>query len=263
MTVKAIDELVQLVSRWQPDFAAKIVGASAESITRLETRLRAVLEPEHRAFLERMGENNEGINAYGDDTIDLRCSALLEYLDDPEVGYQLDARQFVLAGSTHEFSVYPLLFDRRSGAVPVPLIRFGGLDEDNANQPLAFPEHPSFVAMLFLFAFMQKCLPRHGWERPLESPGTKRPRFPDSPPGRWLPHFAVIVQRLGFTPIPHTGPWSICAERADAAVMMYECPGFTPDVRVAARDRLTLNNVVEVLCDNLELVPRAPLRQPP
>jgi hypothetical protein len=45
--------------------------------------------------------------------------------------------------------------------------------------------------------------------------------------------------------------------------MMYECPGFTPDVRVAAHDRLTLNHVVEVLCDNLDLVPRAPLRQPP
>jgi hypothetical protein len=268
-SIAAVETPVQLVSRWQPDFSSKIVGALPEMITRLEVRLRGslppsfeVLLPEHRAFLERMGENSEGINAYGDDTIDLRCSALLEYLDDPEVGFDLDPRQFLLAGSTHEYLVYPLLFDRRSGAEPVPLIRFGGFDEDNNNRALAFPEHPSFVAMLFTFAFMQKCLPRFPWERPLESPGTKPPQFPNCPPGRWLAHFGVIIRQLGFTPIPHIGPWSICAERADAAVMMYESPGFTPDVRVAAQDRDTLNNLVEVLCDNLELFPRFPLRQP-
>jgi hypothetical protein len=43
--------------------------------------------------------------------------------------------------------------------------------------------------------------------------------------------------------------------------MMYECPGYTPDVRVAGQDRVTLNKVVEVLCDNLELFPYS-LRQP-
>jgi hypothetical protein len=267
-----IEELVQLVSSWQPDFAAKIVGAPPELIARLEARMveppRAgslpsdfvVLAHEHRAFLERMGENYEGINSYGDDVLDLRATALLEFNDDE---YRVDPRQFVLCGAPSEFLVWPLMFDRRADVEPLPLVRFGGFDEEKNNQPLTMREHSSFGAMLFTFAFMRKCLPRFAWEQHLESPGTKQPRFPNCPPGRWLPHFAVIIRQLGFTSISHTGPWSVCAERADAAVMMYECPGFTPDVRVAAKDRVTLNNLVEVLSDNLELRMRpATLRQP-
>jgi hypothetical protein len=265
-----IDQLVQLVSSWQPDFPKKIVGAPAELIEKLEARLRGsldpsfvVLPPEYRAFLERMGENSDGINAYGDDVIDLRCASLLEFLDHEDIDYRIDPRQFVLAGAPHDLLVYPLMFDRRSGAEPIPLVRYGGIDDDTG-QPLALPEHPSFTAMLFGFAFMQKCLSRFAWERHLESPGTRPPRFPNCPPGRWLQHFAVVVQKLGFVPIPNTGPWDVCAQRADAAVMMYECPGYTPDVRVAASERDVFNNLVETLCDNLELRLRpATLRQPP
>jgi hypothetical protein len=265
-----IDELVQLVSTWQPDYAAKIVGSSPESIARLEARLRGqldpsfvVLTPEHRAFLERMGDNSEGINSYGDNVIDLRCASLLDYCNHEDIDYQLDPRQFVLVGAPHDLLVEPLVLDRRSGVEPAPLVRFGGFDEDNDDQPIALREHPSLVAMLFLFAFVRKCLPRFAWERHLESPGTKPPRFPNCPPGRWLPHFGVIIQRLGFVPIQNTGPWAICAQRDDAAVLMYECPGYTPDVRVAAAERSVLNDLVEVLCDNLELRTRvASLRQP-
>lgn len=257
-----IEELVQLVSGWQPDFAAKIVGASPDVIARLEARMVAalregslpaggdVLLAEHRAFLERMGENYDGINSYGDDVLDLRAAALLEFQEDD---YQVDPGHFVLCGAPREFLVWPLMFDRRADIEPLPLIRFGGFDETNNNQPITMREHSSFVAMLFMFAFVRKCLPRFAWEQHLESPGTKKPHFPNCPPGTWLPHFAVIIRQLGFIPISHTGPWSICAERADAAVAMYECPGYTPDVRVAATDRITLNNLVEVLRDNLQL----------
>jgi hypothetical protein len=268
-----IDELVQLVSSWQPDFAKKIVGAPAELIEQLEARLIAplhaeslpqdfvVLPPEHRAFLERMGESSDGINSYGDDVIDLRCAALLEFLDHEDIDYRLDPRQLVLCGAPHDLLVWPLVFDRRAGVEPPPLVRFGGFDEENDNQALTMREHPSFTAMLFMFAFIRKCLPRFDWERELRSPGTKQPQFPNCPPGRWLPHFSVIIRQLGITSIAQTGPGATCAERAHAAVMMYECPGYTPDVRVAGQDRVTLNKVVEVLCDNLELFPYS-LRQP-
>lgn len=273
-SIAAIEALVQLVSRWQPDFAQKIVGAPAESIARLEARLVEplsagslppdfeVLPPEHRVFLERMGENYDGINSYN--LIDLRCAALLEYMNHEDIDYQVDPRQFVLCGAPSDLLVDPLMFDRRVNVDPLPLVRFGGYDEDNNNQPVITREHSSFVAMLFLFAFIRKSLPRFDWGQDLRSPGTKQPQFPNCPPGRWLPHFAVITRQLGFVPISHThtGPWTICAEREDAAVMMYECGGYAPDVRVAARDRETLNKVVEVLCDNLELR-RHMLREPP
>jgi hypothetical protein len=270
----AIDELVQMVCRWQPDFADKLVGAPPELIARLEARLIerspvrtlaqdfVVLAPEHRAFLERMGENYDGINAYGDDVLDWRASALLEYCADEE-DYFIDVRQFVLCGAPSNFLVWPLMFDHRSASDELELVRFGGLDEENNDQPIVMPEHSSFIAMLFAFAFMRKCMAGFGWEWGLRSPGTKRPQFPNCSPGRWLPHFATIIRQLGFVPIPRTGPWTVCGERPDAAVMMYESPGFAPDVRVAASDRGTLNQLAEILCDNLELtIHPGTLREP-
>jgi hypothetical protein len=253
----AIVELEQLVSAWQPEFGERIVGAEAEVLERIEAGLRTRLAPEHRAFLERMGVDSDGLNAYGDDAIDLRAAALLEFADG-EHGF--DPRAFVIAGVPHDPLVPLLMFDRRAGTEPAPLVRLGFGDGET---PAIIPEHSSLVAMLFSFAFLQKCLPRFAWELHLESPGTRRPRFPDCPPGRWLPRFAWILEQLGFVPIPNTGPWCVCAERADAAVMMYECPGYSPDVRVAAHERVELGKLVEILGDNLELRTRPnSLRQP-
>lgn len=270
MSTALVDQLVQLVSTWQPDYETTIAGASPELIARIEARMRGrldaavvVLTPEHRAFLERMGADHGGINAYGDDVFGLGCEALLEFMDHEDIEYDLDARQFELVAAPKDLLVEPLVLDLRAGVQPAPLVRFCGYDETNGNRPMTAPEHSSLMAMLFLFAFSTKCLPRFAWARTLRSPGTKRPRFPDCPPGRWLPHFDVVVRRLGFVPIPNTGPWAVCAQRADAAVSMYECPGYAPDVSVAAAEREVFSNLVEVLCDNLELRPYpGTLRQP-
>lgn len=269
MSAAAIAELEKLVARWQPDFASKIEGAPAELIDRLEARLSKGLSspiklaPEHRAFLERMGEDSDGLNAYGDDNVDLRASALLEFLDDPDLNdpqYPIDPRKFVIAGAPHDLLVPPLMFDRRQGVEPAPLVRLT-FEEDGT--PIGLPEHTSFMAMLFTWAFITKCLKRFAWAQELESPGTVRPQFPNSPPGRWLPHFRAIVGQLGFSPVADTGAWCSCVERADAAVMMYECPGYSPDVRVGAHDRIVFGNLVEQLCDNLQLRTRpASLRRP-
>ncbi|PRQ07451.1 hypothetical protein [Enhygromyxa salina] len=256
-----IDELVQLASAWQPDFGDKVVGAELELVNAIEAGLGVELEPVHRAFLERMGVDSAGLDAYGDDVIDLRAQSLLDFI---EAGYNFDPRAFVIAGVPSEELVPLLMFDRRGHSEPAPLVRLGFGDGE---RPAITLEHSSFAAMLFGFAFLTKCLPRHAWELHLESPGTKPPRFPDArsgrQPGRWLPRFGWMLGQLGFATIANTGPWCVCGERAGAAVMMYECPGFTPDVRVAADQRIDLAQLVEVLCDNLELRTRpTSLRKP-
>jgi hypothetical protein len=257
MAAPELAELEQLVGGWQADFSERIVGASAELVDAIEAKLGVALAPEHRAFLERMGEDSDGLNAYGDDMVDLRAPALLEFLDSD---HGFDPRAFVIAGVSHDLAVPLLMFDRRGGQEVAPLVRVGFGD---GTTPAITAEHTSFVAMLFAFAFIQKCLPRFAWELHLESPGTRRPHFPDCPPGRWLPRFAAIVRELGFVPIAHTGPWCLAAERADAAVMIYECPGFTPDIRVAAHERVELARLTEILSDNLELRTRPnSLRRP-
>lgn len=259
-----IDELVALVRRWQPDFGEQLVGAEAELLAKIEAGLGLGLAPDHRAFLARMGRHSDGLDAYGDDTIDLRAPALLEFI---EAGFNPDPSMFVIAGVPSEVFTHWLVFDRRGGLEPAPLVRLGA---GSGDAPVITPEHSSLSAMLFSFAFITKCLPRFGWELHLESPGTRLPSFPGraregpGPRGRWLPRFAELVDRLGFAPIPNTGPWCVCAEGQDAAVMMFECPAYSPDVRVAARGRVELARLVEILSENLELRPRpTSLRQPP
>lgn len=255
--VAKIDELVALVSTWEPDYGARVIGAQAELLEGIEVGLGMALEPEHRVFLERMGADSDGLNAYGDDDIDLRAQALLDFI---AAGLNPDPRAFVIAGVPDDVLVPLLMFDRRARIEPTPLVRLGFGDGE---RPAITLEHSSFMAMLFGFAFITKCLPRFAWELHLESPGTKQPRLPDSPPGRWLPRFTWIVGQLGFASISNTGPWCVCAERAGAAVMMYECPGFTPDVRVAAHERIELTQLAEILSDNLELRARpSSLRAP-
>jgi hypothetical protein len=78
-----------------------------------------------------------------------------------------------------------------------------------------------------------------------------------------LPRFRFIAQQLGFVELAGSGPWWVCCERDDAAMMAFEVPGHAPDVRVAARERKRFANLVELLCDNLELHAHpGTLRQP-
>ncbi|PRP97432.1 hypothetical protein ENSA5_34240 [Enhygromyxa salina] len=257
MSAAAIVELEQLVSGWQPDFAERVVGADPELVAAIGAKLGAELSPEHQAFLLRMGADSDGLNGYGDAAIDLRAEALLEFV---EAELNPDPRAFVIAGVPSDDATPPLMFDRRAQTEPAPLVR---LALGDGITPIVNPEHPSLISMLFGFAFTQKCLPRFEWEVHLQSPGTRLPRFPDSPPGRWLPRFAWITAQLGFARVAQTGPWWVCGEHEAAAVMMYECPGFSPDVRVAAHDKVELMRVAELLSDNLELVLRPnSLRQP-
>ena len=68
-----------------------------------------------------------------------------------------------------------------------------------------------------------------------------------------MPRFAWIIEQLGFTVVEGTGPWAVCAQTDHAAVMIYECPGYSPDLRVAADSRIELVRITEILSDNLEL----------
>jgi len=238
-------QLVALVERWEPDFGDRIEGATPEQLDAIRAGLGELL-PEHEAYLARMGADCGGLNAYGEG-LDLGAEALVEFLAED---HGFDPRALAIVGVSRELAIPLLMFDRRTGAEPTPLVRVGFGD---GQRPALTAEHSSLAAMLGVFAFLTKCLPRFGWELHLESPGTRRPQFPDCPPGRWLPRLAWIAAELGFRPIADLGPWALCAEKDGAALMIYECPGFTPDIRVAADARVELVSLSEILIDNLEL----------
>lgn len=261
MTAAQLDALIATVESWEPGYAASIEGVEASKLDELEQALGTELLPEHRAFLAKMGGDNGGINAYGDEVIDLRYAALREFV---EAKHGFDPRAFMILGVPAQFDVPLLMFDRRGGATPAPLIRLGFGD---GTTPAISAEHSSLMAMLITFAFIRKRVGRMPWELHLESPGRQRPRFPDCPPGRWLPRFAWIARQLGLELLPGVEPWAVCAQSPGpepaVCAMMYECPGYSPDVRVGARERTDLLRTVEQLADNLELRTRAnSLRSP-
>ena len=240
------EQVIALVERWEPGFGQSVEGATPEQVEAIREGLGGELLPEHQAYLERMGKDCAGLNAYGEG-LDLGAEALLEFLADD---HGFDPAALMIAGVSRDMGIPLLMFDRRTEVQPTPLVRVGFGD---GTTPSVMGEHTSFGAMLGVFAFLTKALPSYDWELHLESPGTRKPHFPDCPPGRWLPRFAWILGQIGFSPIADLGPWAVCAEREGAAAMIYECPGFTPDIRIAANDRVELVTLSELLIDNLEL----------
>ncbi|PCC70358.1 hypothetical protein SAMN02745121_03313 [Nannocystis exedens] len=239
--------LVTWVERWEPDFREGIAGAADEQIRELEGTLGVELPAVYRVFLAHMGHSHNGLNAYGDDNLRMDVLALQAFARDPELCP--DPREFLCVGAPRP-GVEGLFFDMRAGpAANPPLVRLAA----GGARPTVIAEHPSLPAMLFGFAFLLKALPCFEHQIQLRSPGTVQPRFPGCPPGTWLPRFRWIADRLGFHAVPETGPWWACQLRSDATVMMYEAPGWAPDVRVGARDRRTAALIAEILMDNLDL----------
>jgi hypothetical protein len=249
-----IDSLLARVEGWSPGFTARFEGASEAEILELEQALRRPVPSELRAFLERMGHEHAGLIGYGSELrFDVR--SLIEYAADEA---HAPPNAFCVAGAPGP-DYMAIYFDQRQQIEQAPLVRLGVID----GVLVAYPEHSSFAAMLFGFAFTTQCLPRYDWALALRSSGVRPASFPDSPRGTWLPRFRWIAEQLGFVDLPGSGPWWACVERDDAAMMLFEVPGHAPDVRVAARDRKRFANLVELLCDNLELAAHpGSLRQP-
>ncbi|MFO7563469.1 MAG: SMI1/KNR4 family protein [Enhygromyxa sp.] len=249
-----IDGLLARIEGWSPGFTGKLEGASEAEIDALEQALRRPLPSELRSFLERMGHEHGGLIGYGPE-LRFDVQALTEFAADEA---HAPPHVFCVAGAPGP-DYMAIYFDQRQRTEQAPLVRLGVIDETI----VSYPAHSSFTSMLFGFAFSTQCLPRHDWAIALRSSGVRMANFPDSPRGTWVPRFRWIAEQLGFVDLPGSGPWWACAERDDAAMMLFEVPGHAPDVRVAARERKGFANLVELLCDNLELAAQpGSLRQP-
>lgn len=249
-----IETLLARIEGWSPGFSAKLEGATVEEIAAFEQALGRVLPDELRAFLAKMGREHNGLIGYGPE-LRFDVAALTEHARD-EAHAPPNAFCVAAAPSPDAMAIY---VDQRQRLEQAPLVRLGVVD----GTIVSYPEHASLAAMLFGFAFTTQCLPRYEYALGLRSSGVRVPSFPGSPRGTWLPHFRWIAEQLGFVDLPGSGPWWACAERDDAAMMLFEVPGHAPDVRVAARERKRFGNLVELLSDNLELHAHpGTLRQP-
>lgn len=245
MSNEWIDSLVARVEGWAPGFAAKLEGASEAELVAFEQALGRALPDELRTFLARMGRDHAGLIGYGPE-LRFDIASLIEFAADE--AHAPPHRFCVVAAPGPDFMA--IYVDQRQQLEHAPLVRLGVID----GVIVSYPEHSSLVAMLFGFAFTTQCLPRFEWEVALRSTGVRAASFADSPRGTWLPRFRSIAVQLGFVELPGAGPWWICVEGDDAAMMLFEVPGHAPDLRVAARERKRFANLVEILSDNLELV---------
>lgn len=254
MTDGWIDSLLARVEAWSPGFADKLEGASEADLEAFEQALGRPPPDELRIFLQRMGRAHGGLIGYGPE-LRFDIDALTEYAADEA---HAPPRAFCVAAAPGP-DFMAIYFDQRQHLEHAPLVRLGIVD----GVLVSYPEHSSFAAMLFGFAFTTHCLPRHDWAIALRSSGVRPANFPNSPRGTWLPRFRWIAEQLGFVDLPGSGPWWACVEREDAAMMLFEVPGHAPDVRIAARERKRFANLVELLSDNLELAAQpGSLRQP-
>jgi hypothetical protein len=239
-----IATLLARVEGWSPGFTNTVEGASEAELAAFEQALGRPPPDELRAFLARMGRAHGGLIGYGPE-LRFDIATLTEFAAS-EAHAAPHAFCVVAAPDPDSMAIY---CDLRPGAAQPPLVRLGVID----GVVISYAEHHSLTAMMFGFAFTTQCLPRYDFEVSLRSSGVRSPSFPDSPRGTWLPRFRWITEQLGFVELPGSGPWWVCAEREDAAVMCFEAPGHAPDVRVAARERKRFGNLVELLSDNLEL----------
>lgn len=239
-----IDSLVARVEGWSPGFADTLEGADEAELAAFEQALGRPAPSELRAFLARMGRAHGGLIGYGPQ-LRFDVAALTEFAAS-EAHAAPNAFCVAAAPDADSMAIY---FDLRPGIAQPPLVRLGVID----GVVTSYPEHHSLTSMLFGFGFTTQCLPRFDFAVSLRSPGVRRPSFPDSPRGTWLPRFRWIAGQLGFVDLPGSGPWWACTERDDAAMMLFEAPGHAPDVRVAASDGKRFGNLVELLSDNLEL----------
>ena len=249
-----IEQLVARVEAWSPGFAAGLRGAEEAEIAAFEQALGRPIPGELRAFLARMGHDHNGLIGYSD-ALSFDVAAYTEFAASEVHAPPAHFTVAAVPGPDY-LAIY---FDHRAARQLCPLVRLTVVE----GMSVAIPEHSSFLDMLVGFAFTTKRLPDFAYELHLRSPGLRPARFPDSPPGTWVPRLAWIAGQLGFVEIGGSGPWWRCFEREDAALSIFEAPSFTPDVRVAARERKVLAQVSELLADNLELVAHpGSLRQP-
>lgn len=251
-----IDTLLARIEGWSPGFAAKLEGATVEELAAFEEALGRPLPDELHAFLARMGRQHGGLIGYGPE-LRFDIASLIEHARDEA---HAPPRAFCVAGAPSPDSM-AIYVDQRQRLEQAPLVRLGVID----GTIVSYPEHSSLAAMLFGFAFITQCMPRYDYALGLRSAGVRPPprRSHADPPGTWLPQFRWIAEQLGFVELPGSGPWWVCVERDDAAMMLFEVPGHAPDVRVVARERKRFSNLVELLCDNLDLHAHpGTLRQP-
>ncbi len=254
MTDDWIDALLARVEGWSPGFSATLEGADEAEIVAFEQALGRPAPSELRSFLVKMGRAHGGLIGYGPE-LRFDVGALTKFAASEA---HAPPSSFCVAAAPDRDSM-AIYFDLRPGIEQPPLVRLGVIDGVIAS----YAEQHSFATMLYGFAFTTRCLPRYDYELALRSAGVHAPSFPDSPRGTWLPRFGWIAEQLGFVDLPGSGPWWSCVEGDDAAMMLFEAPGHAPDVRVAARERKRFGNLVELLCDNLELHAHpGSLRQP-
>src|SRR5437016_2302712 len=75
-----MEDFIQYVSQFDPDFASRIRGASAEEINTFERLVGLSLPPVYREFLSRMGHDSGGIDIAFEGTT--RITEVMDYYQD-------------------------------------------------------------------------------------------------------------------------------------------------------------------------------------
>lgn len=233
-----MDELLRYIARYDPHFRGSVRGVQEEDLVALERLLGTGLPPSHRAFLSCMGQDLGTFRIA--DAVDFSVAGVRALLSDPA---GLPLPQFFIPLGDAKGAMDDYYLDVRiPGAEPVVVQLASHAPPQGVRVSLAYSSLPN---MLYGMAFLKKVIPLMPFEIHLRASGERSTSY--------LSDYMRIADRLGFCLLPGTGSFWPCHERDGTAMMMYEAPGYAPDVRVASRDRRQLLHLAELLIDNLGL----------
>jgi hypothetical protein len=241
-----INEFLEFIGRYDPDYPSSVQGASTEMIGRLAS-LVGQPPPLYEEFLRRMGHSLGTLKIPNlsfdiEQIIEIyeaeewrpppRYMVVAVEMQDPYFDYYLDLE----CSNDSDFSV--VRFESWGTAV------FKGR---------IHPRFRSFRDMLFWFGFLYKRMNSLPFQMKLQASPLKKEKTGQSQEAL-VDAVEKLALRMGFKRLQHTSPQCLLLDREDAAIYGHLPPRGGFDAKAAATDKNQLSKICEILRDHTILV---------
>lgn len=236
--------LIDLIEQYDPGFANRIQGASAEELHHLEKQLGHPLPGSYKDFLSLMGKDLGGFET---PQVDLRLERVQDFY---EVTESQPPNRFIFIGAHEEDPYMDYYLDCGVPAgTDCPVVR-AEMPEQLVKPEKLWRSFASLEDMLFVWAFRNR-LARLSHRRKLSASLQRNAQGVMVIPPGVLGSVEVLAAQLGFQKLPHTSPLTLLFERGDAALYLSRPSpegGITSEL--GAQDPREFRKLEEAIIDN-------------
>ena len=220
----AMEQFVDYVTRWEPDFANRIRGATSSEIGELEELAGRPLPQTYRAYLSRLGRNDGGLDIGQTATTEIK-QVIDFYREALAAGDSLPLDCIVIAvgGVGVGETSLQIRFTDEPRVVDTSDDRIEGLYAESL---------PILVYRISFMKYRARCLPYSAI-------------YVSTGKANELAQGQSTALALGFVLQWFSDSICICGERSDAVFMLNQFEGRTPWLRIAATERNQVENIGE------------------